>query len=66
MNNLNEEQMKMLEPYMRNNMQHLKEMTRSILSKTGEEIYDLDYDDFYSIANETACRALIRTCVRLF
>ena len=41
--------MKMLEPYMRNNMQHLKEMTRSILSKTGEEIYDLDYDDFYSI-----------------
>lgn len=41
--------MKMLEPYMRNNMQHLKKMTRSILSKTGEEIYDLDYDDFYSI-----------------
>lgn len=54
MNNLSEEQMKMLEPYMRNNMQHLKKMTRSILSKTGEEIYDLDYDDFYSIANETA------------
>ena len=41
MNNLSEEQMKMLEPYMRNNMKHLKEMTRSILSKTGEEIYQI-------------------------
>ena len=26
MNNLSEEQMKMLEPYMRNNMKHLKEI----------------------------------------
>lgn len=59
MNNLSEEQMKMLEPYMRNNMQHLKKMTSSILSKTGEEIYDLDYDDFYSIANETAWKTIM-------
>ena len=51
--------MKILEPYMVNEMQLLKKITIDILNKTDEEVCQADYDDFYSVANETAWQTIL-------
>lgn len=67
-----------LQPYCENDMQRLKQMSRSIFMRFGEPLAKADYDDFYSIANETlwkACNAynpdmgvsfdgFLRTCLQ--
>ena len=40
-----------LQPYCENDMQKLKSMSRSIFMKFNEPLANVDYDDFYSIAN---------------
>lgn len=54
------EKIKLLDPYMKNNMYLLKALTHRILSKMNEKLYGLDYDDFYSIANMTSWQACIK------
>ena len=46
-----------LQKYSKNDMQLLKRISRSILSKMNDDLSDMDYDDFYSIANETLWKA---------
>lgn len=46
-----------LQPYCENDMQRLKKMSRSIFMKFNETLANADYDDFYSIANETLWKA---------
>lgn len=42
-----------LEPYCKNNMRLLKNISRSIFLRFNEPLTEADYDDFYSIANIT-------------
>lgn len=56
---LNKEQMELLEPYLRNNMKKLKNITRMLLLGMNEKLYECDYDDFYSIANMTIWQAIM-------
>ena len=46
-----------LQPYCENDMQRLKKMSRSIFMRFNESLTKADYDDFYSIANETLWKA---------
>ena len=46
-----------LQPYCENDMQRLKKMSRSIFMKFNDTLANADYDDFYSIANETLWKA---------
>ena len=47
----------LLQPYCENDMQRLKKMSKSIFMKFNETLANADYDDFYSIANETLWKA---------
>lgn len=42
-----------LEPYCKNDMKLLKNMSKSIFLRFSESLSEMDYDDFYSIANMT-------------
>lgn len=46
-----------LEPYCENDMRLLKRMSNSIFMRFNEPIAKADYDDFYSLANETLWKA---------
>ena len=46
-----------LQPYCENDMQRLKKMSRSIFMRFNVPLANADYDDFYSIANETLWKA---------
>lgn len=46
-----------LEPYCENDMQRLKRMSNAIFRRFNEPLAKADYDDFYSIANETLWKA---------
>lgn len=46
-----------LQPYCENDMQRLKKISRSIFMRFNESLTKADYDDFYSIANETLWKA---------
>ena len=46
-----------LQPYCENDMKRLKKMSRSIFMRFNESLANADYDDFYSIANETLWKA---------
>lgn len=46
-----------LQPYCENDMQRLKKISRSIFMRFNEPLTKADYDDFYSIANETLWKA---------
>ena len=46
-----------LQPYCENDMQRLKRISKSIFMRFNELLAESDYDDFYSIANETLWKA---------
>lgn len=46
-----------LQPYCENDMRRLKKMSQSIFLKFNEPLANADYDDFYSIANQTLWQA---------
>ena len=46
-----------LEPYCENDMRLLKRISNSIFRRFNEPIAESDYDDFYSLANETLWKA---------
>ena len=46
-----------LEPYCENDMRLLKSISNSIFRWFNEPITNADYDDFYSLANETLWKA---------
>lgn len=47
----------LLQPYCENDMKRLKKISKSIFMKFNEMLAKSDYDDFYSIANETLWKA---------
>ena len=47
----------MLQPYCEDDMRLLKKMSKSIFMRFNEPLAKADYDDFYSIANETLWKA---------
>ena len=48
-----------MQVYLYNNMALLKRSTKNILNLIGIKINEVDYDDFYSIANETAWKTIM-------
>lgn len=64
---LTDYQNELMQVYLNNNMALLKRSTKNILNLIGIKINEVDYDDFYSIANMTLWQAIIeydnsRTC----
>lgn len=49
--------LEMLQPYCENDMKRLKKMSQLIFLKFSEPLAKSDYDDFYSIANQTLWQA---------
>lgn len=50
--NIKEEQIKLIEYYLKDDSKKLKNIANKILNQLNEKIYDLDYEDFYSLAGE--------------
>lgn len=70
MTKLTDYQNELMQVYLYNNMALLKRSTKNILNLIGIKINEVDYDDFYSIANMTLWQAIIeydnsRTCTFL-
>lgn len=59
MTGLTDYQNKLIQPYLNNNMTLLKKITKNILNSIGIKINEVDYDDFYSIANMTLWQAIV-------
>lgn len=47
----------LIQPYCENDMKKLKQVSKSIFMRFNEPLTGIDYDDFYSIANETLWKA---------
>ena len=59
MTKLTDYQNELMQVYLYNNMALLKRSTKNILNLIGIKINEVDYDDFYSIANMTLWQAII-------
>lgn len=54
---MNSKDLSLLQPYCENDMRKLKRLSNSIFMRFNKPLAKADYDDFYSIANETLWKA---------